>query len=274
MNENLKPTTLHQWLKQATKRLERHSTTPWLDAKVIAEHVLGKYWFWVEDEQVTKRQSLDRLERALSMREKGLPIAFITNQKEFYGRSFEVVANTTLIPRPETEELIEQLKTLNPKPGDKIIDVGTGSGVIAITIALEWPETKVLATDISTKALEVAIRNAKTLKAAVVFAEGDLLADSPEPSYNFIVANLPYVDKEWQRSPETSFEPAIALFANDNGLGLIKKLMTQAPSKLQSGGHLLLEADPRQHDAIIKFASKHNLEFVNQRDFALVFRQN
>lgn len=271
MNANSKPITLRQWLKQATERLSKTSPTPWLDAKVIAEHVLGKYWFWVDDTPMTKKRSLERLEHALTMREKGSPIAFITGKKEFYGRTFEVVAFATLIPRPETEELIEQLRALKPKPDDKIIDIGTGSGIIAITVALEWPKTKVYATDISNEALEVAKRNAKVLKANVAFAKSDLLRGAPEPPYDFIIANLPYVDKKWQRSPETNHEPAVALFADDSGLGLIKKLVAQVPGALVPGGYLLLEADPRQHDAIIAFAKDYGLEFLNQKDFALAF---
>lgn len=271
MNANLKPITLRQWLKQATERLSKTSPTPWLDAKVIAEYVLGKHWFWADETPMTTKRSLERLEHALKMREKGSPIAFITGKKEFYGRMFEVLANTTLIPRPETEELIEQLRALKPKPGNKIIDIGTGSGIIAVTIALEWPKTAVIATDISTEALEVARRNAKVLKADVAFAKSDLLEGAPEPPYNFIVANLPYVDKKWRRSPETRHEPAIALFADDSGLGLIKKLITKVPDALVDGGHLLLEADPRQHDSIIAFAKDYGLEFLNQKDFALVF---
>lgn len=213
-----------------------------------------------------------KLTACLKLRLRGLPVAYIVGNKEFYGRSFAVTADV-LIPRPETEALIEALRKLAPKAGDMLIDVGTGSGAIAITAALEWPELTVAACDISPAALRVAKRNAKALHANLTFRQSDLLDAQQNPPYRFIVANLPYVDTTWQRSPETQFEPKLALFADNAGLALVKKLIAQAPQNLQPNGYLLLEADPRQHKQITNFATQHGFSLVYKDGFALSFQR-
>lgn len=232
---------------------------------------MGDGWRLIDNLPLQATQ-LRKLGRALDMRLSGLPIAYIVGSKQFYGRDFSLTPGAVLVPRPDTEVLIEMLRSLNPKPSDKIIDIGTGAGIIAITVALEWPKTTVLATDISKKALKVAQKNAIALKAKVVFVQSDLLAGAPNPPYNFVIANLPYVDIKWQVSPETRYEPNVALFAKDGGLALIKKLIKQVGRVLISGGYLLLEADPRLHDAIITFARQYGLMFVDQQDFGLVLK--
>jgi len=239
--------------------------------RVIASKVMGDNWRLIDDLPLQPKL-FKKLNQLLDMRLSRLPIAYIVGSKQFYGRDFSLTPGAVLVPRPDTEVLIEMLRSLNPKPGDKIIDIGTGAGIIAITIALEWPKTTVLATDISKKALKVAQKNAKILKAKVVFVQSDLLASAPNPPYNFVVANLPYVDAKWRISPETRYEPNVALFATDGGLALIKKLIRQIGRVLLPGGYLLLEADPRQHDTIITFAQQYGLTFIDQQDFGLVLK--
>jgi release factor glutamine methyltransferase len=171
--------------------------------------------------------------------------------KEFYGRNFEVNQDT-LIHRPETEALINVIKEIIPH---RVLDVGTGSGCIAITAALELPETEVNAVDISLKALAVAKRNATNLGANVNFYRSNLL-EKIEGQYDLIVANLPYVDREWGwTSPELAYEPQTALYAEDGGLALIKQLIEQAPAHLCKHGYLILEADLSQHKKIANYAS-------------------
>ena len=167
-----------------------------------------------------------------------------------------------LIPRPESESIIEILKELNPAT---IIDIGTGSGCLAISARLEIPNSRVIATDVSEDALQIARQNASSLNSEITFAVSDLLSGiktitSDEPVA--IVANLPYVDKTWQTSPETKFEPSLALFADDYGLRLINKLIVPAAKKFRTGASLILEADKRQHKQMTEYAKKHGFKFA------------
>jgi release factor glutamine methyltransferase len=205
-----------------------------------------------------------------------VPVAYIIGHKEFYGHTFKVTT-ATLIPRPESEALIELLDEAVPKNERLIaerplrfVDVGTGSGSLGITAKLQYPELDVTLTDVSRHALNVAEENARALQADVELIQSDLLTSYPFVA-DIIVANLPYVDIEWQRSPETDHEPASALFATNHGLALIFDLIVQTKEKLAIGGKLILEADPEQHPAIKKEAGKYGLVLHQERDYGLLF---
>ena len=203
------------------------------------------------------------------------------NKADFYGRDFTVTSDV-LIPRPETEMIIDMVLNLVGKPfllGVKpskaklpedmtILDVGTGSGCIAVTLKLLLPQAKVIATDVSDKALEVARKNASELEAEVEFLQSDLM-ENVKIKPDLIVANLPYVDEnwEWVDKKALSKEPALALYADDGGLSLIFKLIDQATKR--GINHLVLEADPCQHERIVKYAKKKGLELVETRGFVL-----
>lgn len=220
----------------------------------------------------------------LEQRTNRLPLAYITGTKEFFGRDFTVNPHV-LIPRPETETLIELLAGLPAPNNTRLIDVGTGSGVISITAKLEHPSWTVWATDVDPKALAIAHQNAATLGADVQLAHADLLElksdkykPTPKqlitpPTFNIIAANLPYVATNATVSPETAHEPQHALYAAHDGLALIYKLIAQAPQHLAAHGYLLLEAEPAQHAAIISRAKDHNLELYSQQGFIVVLRQ-
>ena len=206
---------------------------------------------------------------------------------DFYGRDF-IITPDVLIPRPETEQLIDAVLTLAGKPflpGIKapsrelpenpvILDVGTGSGCIAITIKKELPEATVYASDISEKALEVAKKNASAQNAPISFIISHLLKNVKLKRLkpDLIVANLPYVDKTWNWLDLNSLkkEPEIALFAEDGGLALIKELIDEA-STLKIP-RLLLEADPCQHDKIALYAEKKGYLLINITGFILNMR--
>jgi release factor glutamine methyltransferase len=184
-----------------------------------------------------------------------------------------------LIPRPETESLLSLLDVALPSNTTllkerplRLVDVGTGSGNIGISAKLAHPELEVTLIDTSRHALKVAEDNAKMLHADVTLLKSNLLA-----SYAFtadiIIANLPYVDIEWERSPETEHEPALALFASRNGLALIFELLVQTKEKLAVGGHLLLEADPEQHPEIIKEAALYGLLRQEVDGYGLLFQK-
>jgi release factor glutamine methyltransferase len=193
----------------------------------------------------------------------------------FYGRQF-ITTPAVLIPRPESETIIDILKEiLLPTTyyllPTKLIDIGTGSGNLGITAKLEFPSLDVTITDISADALKVATLNAKALQAEITALQSDLLLNYTEKA-DIIIANLPYVDKVWERSTETNYEPDLALFANNHGLALIEKLITQSTDCLLPGGYMLLEADPVQHELITKFATKKGFRLINQQNYILTFK--
>ena len=156
----------------------------------------------------------------------------------------------------------------------RILDLGTGSGVIAITLALELKNTHITATDISPKALTIAKQNAQNLtQKYIYFLHSDLCKSLKKRTFDLICANLPYVDKTWPwlNKKALSHEPAQALFAKDHGLAIIKKLLAEAHDHLVPNGQLLLEADPSQHSKIIDFATKHQLQYQDTTNFILRF---
>ena len=206
-----------------------------------------------------------------------------TTKHNFYGYEF-LITPDVLIPRPETEQLIDMVLSLagiSYLPGVKptkrtlpnpvnILDVGTGSGCIAITLALKLKNAKISACDISTSALEVAKKNTQSLNANVIFLESNLLENiSQKP--DLIVANLPYVDKDWPwlDKKALSIEPSVALYADDHGLEMIKKLINQASKRLIKD--LIHEADPCEHQDIIEYAKKTGFLFKEARGFILYF---
>lgn len=269
MNVNSLPKAplIKDWLHNATIQLAGIGIgTAKLDAEIILCHTLRKprtYLHAHGDEPLTLRQ-LEIANARLDLRLDRTPVAYIIGHKEFYSRTFKVTP-ATLIPRPESEEIITSLQKILPNTKalitdapKRLIDVGTGSGILGVTAKLEHPELDVTLLDVSRHALNVAEQNAKTLRADVKLLRSDLLSQYVLLA-DIIVANLPYVDPSWERSPETNQEPALALFAEDNGLRLIKKLIEQTPTKLRSGGYLLLEADPRQHNAILKYSKEYGL---------------
>jgi release factor glutamine methyltransferase len=218
---------------------------------------------------------LDLANNDLKKRLNRVPIAYITGKKEFYGREF-IVTKDTLIPRPESEMAIEFLKDIlightdSPKKDTSIIDVGTGSGILGITAKLELPSLDVTLSDNSEAALNIARENAQKLKADVKIINTNLLDNVG--TFNIIIGNLPYVDKVWETSRETDWEPSSAIFAADKGLFLIKKLIESTKDKLTCGGYLILESDPRQHDEIIGLAKNNSLKMIKDEGFIQSFR--
>ena len=208
--------------------------------------------------------------------------------QDFYGRDF-IITQDVLIPRPETEQLIDAVLNLAGKPylpGVKpskrqlpknpiILDVGTGSGCIAITLAKELPEATVYATDISKPALKIAQKNAAKHNASIILYISHLLekvnnVDLPTP--DVIVANLPYLDETWDWLDKAALakEPSIAIYASDHGLRLIKQLITQAAALHIK--YLVLESDPCQHNNVIKYAESHQYQLFDVRGFITTYK--
>ena len=268
------PTSIQAWLRDSAEMLaDRGITSALLDAELILAHTVRKNRTWLHahhDERLTERQ-LEIAHARLQLRLDRTPLAYIIGHREFYGRLFKVTPSV-LIPRPESEAIITCLRKCGPHTG-RLVDVGTGSGCLGITAKLEIPALDITLTDNSRHALAVARENATRLHAHVDIIQSDLLSDT-FGTFDGIIANLPYVDASWERSPETNCEPAEALFANDNGLALINKLLVQTGTALNNSGWLYLEADPRQHAAIITKAS--NLQLVHRitDGFCLVFQKH
>ncbi len=261
--------TIETALNLATDRLHiANSTSARLDAEILLAFTLrvDRTWLHAHNNQELHAEEQTLFEHFITQRTQHYPIAYIVGQREFYGREFTVTPDV-LIPRPETEALIEFVLNgdfFNPT----ILDVGTGSGAIAITLAAEMPNAIVTASDISPVALEVARKNAVALDANVAFVQSDLLTNIPG-QYTIIVANLPYVDRTWPVSPDTIFEPELALFAADHGLALIKRLIVEAKDHLLKNGVLLLELDTRQIPETIHFATQHDYRTNQISPFAL-----
>lgn len=270
--------TISMWLQDAVARLKGVGIdSARLDAEIILAHTLKKprIFLHAHAEDILEDRVREVADARIDLRLEFTPVAYIIGHKEFYGRRFKVTT-ATLIPRPESETIIDMLKstaspTLPLLPDTKrLVDVGTGSGCLGITAKLEMPELHVTLTDISAHALKVAEQNAKMLKADVTIYQGDLLR-----GYGFavdiIIANLPYVSKDWEVSRETNAEPPLALYASNNGMALINTLVIQASQLLTSGGMLYLEADPRQHTFIITHAKNYGLSLEETEGFILSF---
>jgi len=282
MNANLPSAlTVNDWLAEATHQLVfKNVPSARLDAELLLAHTLRQPRTWLHghgDDELEDRM-VEIANARLDLRIDRVPVAYIIGHKEFYGRRFKVTT-ATLIPRPESEALIELLKKALPKNESllnerplRLVDVGTGSGILGITAKLEHPELDVTLADISRHALKVAATNATTLQADVALLQSNLLAEYPFVA-DIIVANLPYVNPEWERSPETDHEPPLALFAEKNGLALIFELLTQTKAKLVNGGKLLLEADPEQHPEIVKEAIKNGLVLTETNDYAILLEK-
>lgn len=266
---------ISEWLKIATKSLKTANIpSARLDAELILANTLRKNRTYLHahlDEEIDPRR-FDIANARLDLRLDHVPIAYILGYKEFYGRKF-TVSPSVLIPRPESEDLISLFLELTASEiAEKVlIDVGAGSGCLGITAKLERSNLSVILSDISKPALNIAEKNANSLNADVHIQQQSLLNGQLKP-VDYIFANLPYVDKNWDVSPELKYEPEIALFAEDEGLKLILQLISQAPRYLTPEGLLFIEADPQQHNRIIDEAVKNG--FVKERalNYILVLR--
>ena len=272
---------VEEWLRSATAQLKGLGIeSARLDAEIILAHTLKRprTYLHAHGDEALEDRDHEIADARLDLRLDFTPIAYIIGHKEFYGRRFKV-STATLIPRPETETMIEMVKDsisatapLLPQ-SIRLIDVGTGSGCVGITLKLELPELDVTLTDLSKHALNVAERNAHALGAEVTFHRGDLLRNYGLP-VDIICANLPYVNRTWEVSRETQAEPDMALYAASDGLALIKILVVQAFQLLPQSGRLYLEADPRQHKAIIQYARQVGFTHLETRGYILCVVKN
>ena len=227
-----------------------HFETPALDADVLVQHVLeiDRTRLITIRPEPFPATLLPELEALALRRLQGEPVSLLIGHREFYGLDLRVTPDV-LTPRPETELLVEwALAFLAEKPDARIIDIGTGSGAIAIAMASNAPATsRVTASDISRVALDVARENAAThLAGRITFVQSDLFS-SIDGTFDLVLANLPYLTPaQLGERSELSYEPQIALVSGDDGLDLIRRLISELPWHLAIGGAVALEFDPSQ----------------------------
>lgn len=207
------------------------------------------------------REELARLDLLIQRRQSGEPFAYLTGSKGFYHLDFKVTANT-LIPRPETELLIDiAMDLFRPEDAITMLDLGTGSGAIAVTLADKCQNWKVHATDKSAAALEVAKSNATT---AINFSQGSWFDAVPNQLFDLVISNPPYVEDNDPHLADLTFEPIEALTSGESGLNDIYKILLDAPKHLNPGGYLLLEHGHSQQKEIVRLMRQ---SFINVRGF-------
>ncbi len=240
-------TVVEAWLKDATHQLnDAGIESARLDALILLEDILStnRAHLLAHPETELDNEQVDELEAQIKRRINHEPLAYIRGHNEFYGRNFMVNAHV-LIPRPESEAMIDLLKAL-PKVA-RITDVGTGSGCLGITAALELPGSTVLCTDIDENCLAIARTNAQRHGVAIETRQGDLLTGSPD----LVLANLPYVPVAHPVNQAAQHEPAQALYGGPDGLDLYRRLF-----KNLTCSYVITEAMPDQQAALAEIARK------------------
>lgn len=233
-------------LVAATEKLVDASESAQLDAEVLLSHSLDKNRSFLRawpEHQPTEQQIAD-YRHLIEQRKLGIPVAYLIGYREFWSRNFKVNPDV-LIPRPDSELLIElSLNLLPTDQASNIIDLGTGSGILAITLAAERPSAKVVATDLSTAALSIARYNAEQLNTGnVSFRHSHWFDEIDETGFDLVISNPPYIaaaDPHLKQG-DVRFEPDSALTSPENGLQDIRLIAEQARRHLKNGGHLLVE---------------------------------
>jgi release factor glutamine methyltransferase len=245
---------------------------PILDAQVILSHILNiEKHRLITDREISIADNEERLiRRSVKKRIKGMPVAYIIGKKEFYSLEFSVNRHV-MIPRPETELLVD-LTIFYAKQNDSVLDLGTGSGAIAISVKYSRYDLTVYASDYSEKALKVAKKNTSRIlkRNAVKFYHGNLFSPFKGMRFNIIVSNPPYVAPELKSSlqEEILFEPEIALFANDGGRDIIKGIVFQSRDYLDEKGMLILEIGEDMVDFLDSIAVENDYSMSVLSDYA------
>jgi len=273
--------TVESWLKKSVEKLRTAEIKSGkLDSELILARVLKveRTKLHANPQKKLSKTVVFHANNFLNKRVRRIPLAYIFREKDFFGRTFFVNENV-LVPRPETETLIEITKKY-AKNSDKILDIGTGSGIIPITLKAELgDEIEVFASDISVQALAIANLNAqKILSQNIELFESNLLEQIPAETLSkitIITANLPYVNRDWvdfEKNNELHHEPQIALYAQKNGLELIFKLIYQAQDlpKLEK---IILEADPSQFKEIEKYANSCGFSKIISENYTITFKK-
>lgn len=254
--------TLQETLQKAAAYLEQRGIesarreSEWIFAETLGLSRMELYTRF--DMPLTAAQAAS-LRQLIQRRGRREPLAYVLGNQEFCGLQLTVNADV-LVPRPETEELVEQVLKTHPQQKQRVADIGTGSGAIALALKHKRPGWELHATDTSAAALAVAAANAADLQLDISFSRGDL-QQALDGRFDVVVANLPYIGENEREfcDQELSFEPQQALFAAADGLALIERLVNAVRAYLQPGGSLWLECGFRQAAAIAKLAGEQEL---------------
>ncbi len=238
-----------------------------LEAELMIAHGLGRNRAWLYAHLDDPVDEVDAIQALIERRRDGEPVAYILGRREFYGRDF-VVTPDVLIPRPETELLIDLALELPLPDNARALDIGTGTGCIALTLSAERPGWTVMASDISSRALEVARRNRQRLGLdRVELFQADVYPSSDSLDLNLIVTNPPYINEKDHHLNEgdVRFEPRTALTPGADGLDVIRRIVDTAPRHLVTGGWLLIEHGHDQGAAVAGLLRGHGLTDVRTR---------
>jgi len=256
---------------------KRGIENPRLNAEHLLAHTLDRtrMELYLEFERILGEAELVPLRDLVRRRGEGEPLQHLLGTVEFCGQTF-LCDRRAMVPRPETEELVEFLKSEIRNPKSEIVDVGTGSGVIALSLAAEFPEAKILAVDVSEEALALAEENAARLNLSdkVRFLKSHLL-EKVDGAFDLIVANLPYISTQDRHtlSREVLRDPEVALFAGAQGDELVRELIAQAPARLRPGGLLALEIGLGQSQGLLSsLAEKKYRDIYSKNDYSGVIR--
>jgi len=249
-------------LREARERIDE------VDARVLLAHALERSsaWLFAHGNDIIEADALDRFETLLARRARGEPVAYLTGRRAFW--SFELMVSAdTLIPRPETELLVElALERLPAGSESRVADLGTGSGAIALALAHERPQARVVALDVSAGALDIARANARELGLRnLEFRQGDWLQPLADERFDLIVSNPPYIADADPHLDALRYEPAPALSSGADGLDAIRIIAGAAPAHLRSGGWLLLEHGWDQGDAVRALLQAAGFDSVETR---------
>jgi release factor glutamine methyltransferase len=241
-------------LWETTKRLESAGVpSPDSDASWLLEVVMNASYseLFLMSEDILTTAQLERLEEFVLRREAREPLQWIIGFTEFYGLQLEVEVGV-LIPRPETERLVELVLEQLPNTTAKVVDIGTGTGAIALALKAERPNLEILATDINPNALELTRKNATNLKLEIETVQTSIL-DGVDWMFDAVVSNPPYLPSsdDGTLDVEVQLEPKEALFSGADGLSLARDIVNAASQKLKSGGLLALELDPRNAHVLL-----------------------
>lgn len=270
--------TVLEVLQATTAYLKKHNVeNSRLNAEHLMAHALGRkrIELYLEFERELTETELGPLRELVKRRSEGEPLQHLLGTVEFCGLTF-LCDKRAMVPRPETEQLVELVESRIENRESRIVDVGTGSGVIAISLAARFPEAKILAVDISDDALALAQENAAmlNLKDRVQFLKSRLLGNV-EGAFDLIVANLPYISTQDRHtlSREVLHDPEVALFAGKRGDELVRELIDQALTRLHPGGLLALEIGLGQSETLLSaLAEKNYRDICSKNDYNGVTR--
>jgi release factor glutamine methyltransferase len=270
--------TVLEVLQAMTAYFKKHNVeSARLNAEHLVAHVLDRtrMQLYLEFERELTEAELAPLRELVKRRGEGEPLQHLLGTVEFCGHVF-VCDKRAMVPRPETEQLVELIESKIENRKSKIVDVGTGSGVIALSLAAKFPAAEIVAVDISDDALALARENAERLALAdrVRFLKSHLL-ENVEGAFDLIIANLPYISTQERNtlSREVLHDPAVAVFAGARGDELVRELIGQAPSRLRPGGMLALEIGIGQSEALFSaLAGKNYRDIYSKTDYSGVTR--